>query len=223
MAFHRALELAQAIKDKNIAAPIILGGPHVTSNYKHAMSYPAFDYGVLREGELTLWELCEALAGGTPPGQVDGIVYHGPGGLIKTSTRTYIEDLDILPFPAYDLIPDIEVYFPPLHKCRALPVINILSSRGCPNQCTFCDKNVFGSAYRQRSAENVFEEIKMLRETYGVREINFSDDTFLLDKRRNIRLFELLRQAGIFIHWTCYSRIADVDKEYLRFLKDNGL
>jgi radical SAM superfamily enzyme YgiQ (UPF0313 family) len=225
VAFHRALETAKAIKNTSISAPIILGGPHVTSNYEHAMSFSVFDYAVLCEGEITLWELCEALSHKTLLDAVEGIVYrslNSEGGLIKTSPRKYIENLDILPFPAYDLIPDINLYNPPPSNYKKLPVISVITSRGCPSQCTFCDKNVFGNLYRKRSAENVFEEIKMLHERYNVQEICFSDDTFLLDKQRVRTLFNLLQEANIFVYWTCMSRINDVDKEYLQFLKVNG-
>ena len=225
VAFHRALETAEAIKNMPCAPPVILGGPHVTSNFKHAMSFSAFDFAVLGEGELALWELCEALSRKEPLDAIDGIVYRGPepaDGLIATRPRKYIENLDILPFPAYDLIPDINLYNPPPSNYKELPVISVITSRGCPGQCTFCDKNVFGNLYRKRSAENVFEEIRMLREQYGVREISFVDDTFLIDKQRVRALFSMLGEAGISIHWTCMSRINDIDKEYLRFLKENG-
>ena len=223
VAFHRALEMANGIKSAAISAPVILGGPHVTSNHQHAMSYAVFDYAVLNEGEITLWELCEALANNTCLDDVEGIVFRcSEDGFVKTKSRKYIENLDVLPFPAYDLIPNINVYNPPPSNYKELPVISVITSRGCPGQCTFCDKNVFGNLYRKRSAENVFAEIKMLREKYGVREISFVDDTFLIDRKRMRKLFALLKEANIFVHWTCMGRINDVDKEYLQFLKDNG-
>lgn len=223
VAFHRALETANAIKNAQCAAPIILGGPHVTSNFKHAMSFTVFDFAVLGEGEFTLWELCEALSHKKSLSSIDGIVYRDQEeGLVKNQPRKYIESLDTLPFPAYDLIPDINLYNPPPSNYKDLPVISVITSRGCPGQCTFCDKNVFGSVYRKRSAENVFEEIQMLRKQYNVREISFVDDTFLVDKQRVRTLFSLLREAGIFVHWTCMSRINDIDKEYLQYLKENG-
>ena len=223
VAFHRALEVANAIKSTLCSSPIILGGPHVTSNFEHGMSFSAFDFAVLGEGEFSLWELCEALSRKNPLDNVEGIVYRNSDGLIKTQPRKYIENLDVLPFPAYDLISDISLYNPPPSDYKELPVISIITSRGCPGQCTFCDKSVFGSLYRRRSAENVFEEIQMLRKQYGVREINFVDDTFLIHKQRIYTLFSLLKEANIRVSWTCRGgRIVDVDREYLSFLKDNG-
>ena len=223
VAFHRALETAGAIKNMPSSPPVILGGPHVTSNFKHAMSFSFFDYAVLGEGEISLLELCEALSSEKPLSSVEGIAYRDPSeGLVRTQPRKYIENLDDLPFPAYDLVPDINVYNPPPSNYKELPVISVITSRGCPGQCTFCDKNVFGDLYRKRSAENVFEEIQMLRKQYNVKEISFVDDTFLIDKQRVRALFSMLREANLFFHWTCMSRVNDLDEEYLRFLKGSG-
>lgn len=97
-----------------------------------------------------------------------------------------------------------------------------MTSRGCPNQCTFCDNNIFGRKYRQRSAENIAAEIKYLRKNFGVREIAFVDDTFLIDKKRLYKLFEILEEEKISIYWTCLSRINNTDYEFLKFLKSKG-
>jgi radical SAM superfamily enzyme YgiQ (UPF0313 family) len=139
-----------------------------------------------------------------------------------TPPREFIDDLDSLPFPAYDLIPDIQLYTPPPCNYQTLPVINMITSRGCPNQCSFCDHNIFGRKYRQRSAENIVGEIKQVRREYGIREIAFVDDTFLIDKKRIYRLFELLERERISFFWTCMSRINHTDYEFLKFLKSKG-
>lgn len=222
VAFHRAIEVASDIKER-FAAPIILGGPHVSADYLHAMSFTVFDYAVYGEGEISLLNLCEALLKGETLNDLLGVIFRLESGeSIKNAPQPYIKDLDELPFPAYDLIPDISLYSPRPQNYKKLPVISIITSRGCPGQCTFCDRNVFGNRYRVRSARSVFEEIKMLREVYDVQEIYFNDDTFLINKKRIIELFTLLKEAGIFIYWTCLSRINDVDEEFLKFMKENG-
>lgn len=222
VAYHRALETAISIKEKFKDTPIILGGPHITSNIEHAMSYNVFDYGVLREGEITLYELLEALRHRKPLHNIKGIVYRENNELIVTEPREYIANLDELPFPAYDLIKDVGLYTPPPSNYKALPVMNMITSRGCPNQCTFCDRNIFGQKYRERSAENVFEEIKYLLNKYKVKEIAFVDDTFLINKKRICRLFELLQKEHFSFHWTCMSRINNVDYEFLKYIKSKG-
>ncbi|MBN1865108.1 MAG: radical SAM protein [Victivallales bacterium] len=223
VAFHRALSAAKAIKKEFPSIKIILGGPHVTSNVEHAMSPAAFDFGVIGEGEITLLELLKAIYGGTPVSALPGVAWRDSNGALKVNgRRDFIDNLDTLPFPAYDLIPDMSVYTPPPSTYRTLPVINIITSRGCPNECTFCDRNVFGRKYRERSAENVFLEIKKLHQDFGLREIAFVDDTFLLNRRRVRHIFELVNKAGMSFFWTCMARINDVDYDFLRYLKDNG-
>lgn len=220
VAFHRAVEMANEIRSNFPEIKIILGGPHVTANPELAMQFDEFDYGVLHEGEYTLVELLESLNNRQDLLQIKGIVFRDDNGkIIRTQKRDYIKDLDSLPFPAFDLIDDISVYTPPPSNYKTLPVINVITSRGCPNQCTFCDNNIFGRKYRQRSAENIVSEIKYLREKYGVREIAFVDDTFLIDKKRIYKLFDLLEKEKISFYWTCMSRINNTDYDFLKFLK----
>ena len=223
VAFHRAVEVAEALRKSFPEAIFITGGPHVTSNPAHAMISGLFDYGVLHEGEITLIELLEYINSNKNTAEVKGITYLDENKkLVLTPPREYIENLDMLPFPAYELIPDISLYTPPPSNYKTLPVINMITSRGCPSQCTFCDNNIFGRKYRKRSAENIAEEIKFLREKYGIKEIAFVDDTFLIDKDRIYKLFDLLDKENISFYWTCMSRINNTDYEFLKFLKSKG-
>lgn len=223
VAFHRALELANAVKTLSGDLTVVLGGPHVTSNSDHALSFSAFDYGVIGEGEITFLELLNALSAGASVGNIPGIAFRNAAGqVVKTTPREYIRDLDTLPFPAYDLVKDFALYAPPPSNYRTLPVMNIITSRGCPNDCTFCDRNIFGKKYRERSAQNVFDEIRFLHENFHVRELAFVDDTFLINKERVIALFDMIRQAGLNFPWTCMARINNVTYDFLRYLRDNG-
>ncbi len=223
IAFHRALEVAKEVLKIFTDIKIILGGPHISSNVKHAMSYHEFDYGVLCEGELTIVELLDALNKNEPLSNVKGIAFRNEKNeLIITPKREYNTNLDFLPFPAYELIKDISIYTPPPSNYKTLPVVNIITSRGCPSQCTFCDRSVFGQRYRQRSAENIVAEIKYLREKYGVKEIAFVDDTFMLLKKRIYEIFELLDKENIHFYWTCMSRINIMDYDFLKYIKSKG-
>jgi anaerobic magnesium-protoporphyrin IX monomethyl ester cyclase len=223
VAFHRALGIATIIKEIFPNMPVVLGGPHVTSNVEHALSFSAFDYGVIGEGEATALELFNVLANKGLIGEIKGIAYRDNNGNVTINPkREFINDLDMLPFPAYDLIRDIDIYTPPPSNYKTLPVVNIITSRGCPNLCTFCDRNVFGRKYRERSAQNVFEEIKYLHEKYHIREIAFVDDTFLINKKRIHELFDLLNKEGLHFSWTCMARINNVTFEFLQFLGNNG-
>ena len=156
MAFHRALSVAKKFKEIRPDCIIILGGIQVTSNTEDALSFSEFDYGVIGEGEITAYELLECLYQNGDPKGVKGIAYYNASGeLITTSPRPLIEDLDSLPFPAYNLVKDFSVYKPRIFEHHETPLVTFISSRGCTGRCTFCDNSVFGRTYRQRSAENV--------------------------------------------------------------------
>ncbi len=222
VAFHRALEVAAEIRRHRPDLPIVLGGPHVSSNVRHAMSFPVFDFAVLGEGEATLEELACAIETGGDPARVEGLAFRRGGELIVNPPRPPLQDLDSLPCPAYDLIPDLAVYAPPPCNYKKRPVANVITSRGCPNACTFCDRSVFGQCLRQRSAANIAAEIEDLHRTYGVREIAFVDDTFTIRPARIRELFQLLDAKKLSFPWTCMSRINTVDRDVLQFMRDRG-
>ena len=226
VAFQRTVALAHEIKVAFPHLPVVIGGPHATSNIQNVMNNPVFDYLIYGEGEETFVDLLHALErendGKDILSSIHGLAYR-KNGLVKINPpRDYIQELDTIPFPAYDLIPDFTVYHPDPSNYRFIPVVNIITSRGCPNHCTFCDRGVFGQKLRQRSPENVAEEIAFLVKRYGVREIAFVDDTFTIGKQRIQNIFTLLQQKGIQISWTCMSRINTVDYETLAFMKKMG-
>jgi len=223
VAFHRAVEVVKLVKEVLPKITIILGGPHVTSNVEQAMSFSEFDFGVLREGELTILELLARLKKGRKELKtIKGIAFRQGKELVVTGPREYVKDLDSLPFPAYDLIGDISRYAPPPSNYKELPVVSVITSRGCPNQCTFCDRNVFGQTYREMSAERVVELLKYLWKKYRFKEVAFVDDTFLINKKRLYAVFGLLEKEGMHFHWTCMSRVNVVNEEILRFIKSKG-
>jgi len=220
--FPKAVSIARRIKKTFPRMVTIIGGRHVTSNMEHAMCCEAFDYGVVGEGEITTLALLDAVSRQAPVSGIEGVVYRDERGKpVYTGPRPFIENLDMLPFPAFDLIPDINAYKPPVFLHKELPLLSMITSRGCPGQCTFCAVSL-GKKYRKRSSLNVFEEIKHLVNTYHVREVDFLDDNFLLDKQRIYDLFGMMRSAGLFIHWTCMARIGSVDYDFLKYLRDNG-
>jgi radical SAM superfamily enzyme YgiQ (UPF0313 family) len=127
-----------------------------------------------------------------------------------------------IPFPARDLCRDVSAYKPPVGAFRKEPVVNIMTSRGCPYECIFCDNNTFGRKMRFFPAEYVAGEIKEVITKYGAREIAFLDDTFVLDKGRLRRIFALLDKERISFPWTCMTRVNNLDHETLRFMRDKG-
>lgn len=222
VAFHRSLELAQKVKTVLPETIIVVGGPHVSSQPTHPMEFDVFDFAVRNEGEETLVELMKVINTGGDLEKICGLIFRRDGDIIVNEKRPYIEDIDTLPLPAYDLVADFKRYTPPPCNYKRLPVANIVATRGCPNQCTFCDNNTFGRKTRMRSAENIVAEIEMLVTYYGVREIAFVDDTLTIRPKRIYEIFDLTRSKGLQFPWTCMARINTVDENLLRYMKQNG-
>ena len=222
VAFSRARDLAIAIKASEPSIPIIIGGPHITANPRETLSFKCFDYGVMREGEITLFELLKAITRDDPLENIQGIVYRRNGEVVVSPPRPYIKELDYLPFPARHLLPDMKKYLPPLGSYSAKSVISMITSRGCPYECIFCDNNVFGRNIRYYSPEYVLSEIENVIDTYAAEEIFFLDDTFTSDRERISEILSLMRKKGIKIRWSCMTRVDRVDKDLLRQMKEAG-
>jgi radical SAM superfamily enzyme YgiQ (UPF0313 family) len=226
-AYQGAATLAEEIKKTFPHLPIVIGGPHATTNIENVMNNPVFDYLIYGEGEETFTELLQILKRKDTEKKEDvlssihGLVYRENDIVKINQPRDYIKNLDTIPFPAYDLIPDITVYHPHPTNYHFTPIANVLTSRGCPYKCTFCCR-ISGQKLRQRSPENVVEEIELLVNQYGVREIAFADETLTIGKQRIQNIFTLLKQKGIQIAWTCTTRVNTVDYETLAFMKKMG-
>lgn len=164
VAFHRALETAREIKALMPGIPVVVGGPHVTAVGEEVFAHPEIDLAVYGEGEETLTELLAALSTGGELSSVKGLGYRRDGIPAMNAPRPFIRNLDDIPLPAYDLLENFSLYNPPPTNYKRLPVANVVTSRGCPNQCTFCGHSVFGRTLRQRSPENIAAEIEILYE-----------------------------------------------------------
>jgi len=177
--------------------PVVVGGPYPSSYTEQVMADLNIDYAVLGEGELTTDELSCALNDHRPVDHIDGLAWRENGVLRINPRERYIEDVDELPFPAWDLI-DIGSYkaFDRMSRIGTKNYIGIFTSRSCPFQCIYCHK-MFGKGFRKRSPENVLKEIKMLYNQYNVREFEIIDDCFNLDLTRAKRIFDLIIESGM--------------------------
>lgn len=179
-------EAAQEIKRALPGVTIICGGPYPTTEYREVLANPSVDFAVVGEGELSGMELLRALQAGQLPDSITGVSWRRNGSAICPQIRDFIEDLDALPHPAWDLL-DLEFYFYNPHKpapmnlyqknVRSAPVF---TSRGCPYRCVYCH-NLFGKRLRRHSIGYILDEIVYLKEQKGVEEIEVTDDIFNLD------------------------------------------
>jgi len=220
--FETTKVLGEALKQAMPAIPLVLGSYHVTLVPEQAMAGTAFDIGVLGEGEHTMLELVDWVAGRRGLDQVAGIVYRGgPSGLIYTEHRKKYRDLDELPFPARHLLPP-NIYKPVPVDDHDFPKFAMVTSRGCPHACAFCQKS--RSGYRSHSATYVVDEIEHLVRDFGVRDIAFVDSLFCANKRRVHAICDEIIRRGLHeaVSWTCSSRVEVVDKPLLQKMKDAG-
>ena len=222
-----ACSVIETVKEQNHRITTCVGGVHVTVAAEQTMRRcPAIDICVIGEGEKSLLELCD-VAGEKSDSleHIMGIVFRRGDHLVRTAPRRRLtnRELDDLPWPAWDLLPDLATtYRPALHSFRCLPCTSLITSRGCPGKCTFCDRSVFGNKMRGFSADYVLGMIRYLVNQYGIREIIFHDDNFVTLRRRLVQLCQCLIEAGPHIVWSCTARVDMVNLEVLRLMAKAG-
>lgn len=215
---HNAAEVARQVKGVNKNVIVVLGGVHGTLMPDETLNaIPEIDIIIRGEGEEAILELMN----NKPLYEIQGVSFRDFGRVQSTQSRKLIEDLDGLPFLAYNLLPRARYRPHPPHG-RAFPFITMTTSRGCPYKCNFCSKPIFGSAYRAQSAKRVIDEIQYYIYQLGVKEIAFYDDVFTLDKKRVHDICDGLLKQLHRIHWTCESRVNLVDFDLLKHMKESG-
>ncbi len=175
-----ALWFAAALRDH--CQLLVAGGPLPTCD--PAPFLGPFDIVVRGEGEQTMVELLRAYGGRFDLGAVPGIVYRkalsvgtkGEEGFAATADRPLAKDLDRMPFPARQLLPN-DAYIRHGRKRYGYSITTVMSTRGCPFRCEFCSNVIFGGSYRERSAQNVVDEIEAALRL-GYDRISFADDVF---------------------------------------------
>ncbi len=219
-----ARTISMLCKNASENAKIIIGGPHPSQYPEDTLEgIPEADFIVVGEGEKTYGSLLTAIKSKGNLADVEGIMYRSGNDIIRTGPREYIKNLDDVPQIPYYLFP-MEKYKSIIKYSRRHPkhTYSLITSRGCPFQCTFCQKPVFGSKYRMHSAERVIRDIETLVQAYGAKEIVFYDDTFSLDRNRILRICDLILEKGININWTAITRVDLIDFQILKKMKKSG-
>jgi radical SAM superfamily enzyme YgiQ (UPF0313 family) len=207
-----ALSTMMAAKGAKEACPnatVVLGGPHATFMDKEILANePAVDVVVRGEGEVTLAELTQRIVNGVGLNSADGITYRHQGQIVQNPDRSFIQNLDDLPFPAYK-------HFP-LEKYRLFGKLffPVITSRGCPFQCNFCTTSrILGKQYRVRSPKNIGHELELLKREYGADSFTFYDDTLTLDKKRLYDICDEIKSRKLNIPWDCQTRVDQISEE----------
>lgn len=209
-----ALALSKEIKHAFPHAKIMIGGNHATALAEYILQAAGdvIDFIVRGEGEITTYEAIVASNNHCDMQHVEGISYKCGERVIQTRNRELIEELDELPLPAYHLLP--------MHSYQRY---NVISARGCPFGCDFCASTVlFSKKVRYKSPQKVFEEIKLLFEKYGPRQVWFSDDTFTVNREHTEALLDYLIQSEMEIKWSCLTTVNTVQPYLLEKMKKAG-
>lgn len=176
------LDAASAVKSGAHWVKVVAGGPHASAVPLELLQHPSIDFVIAGEGESAVVALADAVAEGEPAPEIDGL-YRKSGDEIFSPAAgiARIPDMNLLPFPARDLVPPDARYAPP--DAYLSPIAHVLASRGCPWNCGFCaSRTVFGRKLRYRDASNVLEEIESCAAEHGTREIHFADDSITESK-----------------------------------------
>lgn len=219
-----ASNIAKVLKMISPKIISILGGPHLSAIPKVTMeAYPEFDIGVVGEGEQTLCDILSVDKRGGDLSAVDGLIVRKDGEMFLTRPRSFIRNLDSLPPPAFDLLPQLSRFYRvPMQSINCYPTISLVTSRGCPGQCIFCDRSVFGNYTRGHSAQYIMNLVKALSKEYGIKSIMFEDDNFLLFRQRLFKFIDMLKKERLNLHWSCLARVDMVDEQLLRLMKNAG-
>jgi len=213
------LDLARALKKRLPGCFVLVGGPHATFRWREILeSSPFVDAVAVGEGESTMLELVRAISGKALSLQgIPGLAVRGAdGSAYLVAERQLLQNLDSIPEPGryYD-------NFIGVNLRQQLEFI--ITSRGCPSSCNFCSSPGFwGRKLRFRSPASMVDEIRHLRDSFGLIYFSIRDDTFTTDKKRVIEFCRSLLRERIFILWNCQSRVNSVDSEMLAWMKRAG-
>lgn len=219
--FCNALELGRRIKEVMPGVTLVIGGPHVTSSARSVMEHACFDVGVLGEGDITIVELVRALAEGAPLEPIPGLIFRDNDRVVETQPRALVKDLDSLPMPARHLLP-LDRYIPQPNDGPFLPKFAMITSRGCPYECIFCDHGVFGTEYRSFSACRIVDEMESLVSLYGAADIAFVDSLFMPTVKRVAGVVDEILRRKLKVHWTCTIRANIATRAILARMKEAG-
>lgn len=217
----RALETAQVVKETLPNSIVVMGGYHPTFNFIETLEDENVDIVIRGEGEYIMLNLVQALENQSSLHDVKGIVFEDKNSkeIVVNPEAPLIQDLDELPFPALNLLP--------MKKYRLLDMdthmTTMITTRGCPMQCSFCSSAAMhGKKIRERSVENIVDEIEYLKTNYDIDTIAFMDDTFTLKKRKVMAICDEILKRNIEIMWGCTSRVDTLDEKLLKKMKEAG-
>jgi radical SAM superfamily enzyme YgiQ (UPF0313 family) len=226
-----ALEVAGVVKEISREIVTVMGGHHPTIFPQNILrEHENVDFILKAESEATLVQLLDCLEHKSDYSGIDGLVFRRDGIIVENPKRGFIENVDDLPMPAYDMVDFKDYHFdtsrwfnPKGHQINFS--IPLLTSRSCPNRCSFCSMYLMhGQSYRMRSANSVVDEIEYLYHTYGQRYFSITDDNFTLNKGRILKMAEEVKKRKLDFQFDAVNGIAmnTLDAEVMDALVSMG-
>lgn len=210
--YHEVIEVFKLIRSSKPNTPICLGGAYVTTIMEEIFEDTPADYAVYGEGEITFSHLISFLKGKVPIEQINGIMYKKDGAIISNPPQEQIQDLDSIPYPAYEL-----------YKMDRYPMHRIVTSRGCPYKCVFCNStSIWLGKWRKREPEQVVEEIEYLIKNYKKKTFFFNDNSFNVNLKRVESFCNTILDRKLKFLWTTPVRVDVITKEIAELMKKSG-
>ncbi len=213
------LEVCRAIRERCRPAAIVLYGPVVKPMLWHVKEHSVVDFAIQGEPDGPVLELLA----GTPLGEIAGLVYKVGDTWVENPERKFEKNLDLMPFPRWDLMPVDRYTIPKSSAAGSLRFLPMLSSRGCPFGCNYCPYPVGqGLPWRNRSGGNVVDELEHLVRDLHVEYVIFRDPLFSANKKRVAAICEEIIRRGIKVQWRCETRIDCLDEPTIEIMAKAG-
>ena len=214
-----ALELAQNLRPQlEAGCMFVVGGPLPSWAPESFLS--VFDVVAVGEGEETMPELVQSIAEHKPLSGVNGLVYRDGDRLVHTASRAFVADLDRLPFPTRNRF-DNDAYKKYYRKNFHYTTTSMITSRGCPFNCDFCSRPIFGADMRVRSVGNIVDEVEQIA-GMGYDRVWFADDCFTLNNRHLTAVCNELAGRHLDVGWECLSRVDTMNADVAAAMKRSG-
>jgi radical SAM superfamily enzyme YgiQ (UPF0313 family) len=216
--FNEMVNICKLIKKYNPDIKIVIGGPHVSSLPEESLLNSEADIAVIGEGDFTIIDIVN----NKNLKDIEGIAYKSDGEIKVNVRREQITNLDILPFPTWQLY-DLNKYHTSKLMSRKSPAGWIETSRGCPFNCCYCNKSVFGRRFRAKSSERVLDEMQYMLDI-GFREIHIADDMFTTDVNRVKEICDGIIKRKLKFPWATVTgiRVDRGDEEMFKKMAEAG-